>query len=145
MYLFNGYFIVRTKTTVINVKLKYVNSNIWRFSIFELTYIFKTSFKDPSPKQLKTSIQEIRKAELSLGSKYKVVLNSELANKKKLKKSLVTSNNFKKGHKINLASIKIKRPGTGIRPKDLNKILGLKINQDLKKDNVLKKSIFFKK
>ena len=98
-----------------------------------------------TPGQLKKSINEIRKAELSLGSKYKVVLNSELANRKKLKKSLVTSKDLKKGHKIDLVSIKIKRPGSGIRPKDLNKILGLKVNQNLKKDTVLKKRMFFKK
>ncbi len=94
-----------------------------------------------TPNQLKESINDIRKAELSLGSKHKIVLNSELANKKKLKKSIVTSSDLKSGQVVKLSSIKIKRPGTGIRPRDLNKILGLKIKKNLKKNTVLKNNM----
>ncbi len=97
-----------------------------------------------SPKELKKSIQEVRLADTSLGKTTKEVLMCEKENRNKLKKSLVFSRNMKKNEKIRLSDLKIKRPGTGIRPKLINKVIGLRLKKNIKA-NTLIKFIFLKK
>jgi len=55
-----------------------------------------------------------------------------------MRKSLVLSNDKKKGDIINIGDVTIKSPGLGLHPYELNKIVGKKINKDLKKDDYIK-------
>jgi N,N'-diacetyllegionaminate synthase len=89
------------------------------------------------PKELIEYIKSIRLAEKSLGMKNKQILLSEKENKKKLKKSLVAKRFIKKGQKISRNLIDIKRPGNGIRPKDIKKVLGKKTNCNIKENTIL--------
>ena len=66
----------------------------------------------------------------------KEILPSEKANRKKLKKSLIFAKNMK-NEKLKLEHIKIKRPGTGIRPKFINKIIGLRL-KNIKLNNLIR-------
>ena len=66
---------------------------------------------------------------------------SEKENRLKLKKSIVTSEDLKKGQLITIKNIAIKRPGDGIRPIDINKVLKKKIKFNLKKNTVLKRKM----
>lgn len=95
-----------------------------------------------NPKELFNYFFNIREAEKSLGISNKVLLNSEKQNKKKLKKSIVSIIDLKKNDKITLKNISFKRPGTGLRPIEINKILNKKINKNIKKNTLLKKSMF---
>ena len=90
-----------------------------------------------SPIELTKSIDEIRQAEKALGSKEKKVLKSEIDNRKKLKKSIVASQDIKKNQIIHLTDLKVKRPGYGIRPIYLKKIIGLKARKNISEDTVL--------
>ena len=90
-----------------------------------------------SPIELTKSIDEIRQAEKALGSKEKKVLQSEIDNRKKLKKSIVASQDIKKNQIIHLTDLKVKRPGYGIRPIYLKKIIGLKARKNISEDTVL--------
>ncbi|MDC0608477.1 N-acetylneuraminate synthase family protein [Candidatus Pelagibacter ubique] len=89
------------------------------------------------PKELIKYIKSIRIAEKSLGMTDKKILLSEEENKKKLKKSLVAKKFIKKGQRISRSLIDIKRPGHGIRPKDIKKILGKKTNCNIKEHTIL--------
>tara|TARA_A100001015_G_scaffold282031_1_gene345872 strand:- start:41 stop:1093 length:1053 start_codon:yes stop_codon:yes gene_type:complete len=91
-----------------------------------------------SPKELKKSIQEVRLADTSLGKAKKEVLMCEKENRNKLKKSLVFSRNMKKYEKIRLSDLKIKRPGTGIGPKLINKVIGLRLKKNIKANTLIK-------
>lgn len=94
------------------------------------------------PLELVNYIKEIRKAEKSLGHYQKKIIKSEIENRKKLKKSLVAAKNILKGQKINQKMIDIKRPAYGLRPIDINKIIGKKAKFNIKKYTVLKKKMF---
>ncbi len=95
------------------------------------------------PNELIKFIKEIRKAEKALGNSRKIVIKSEIENRKKLKKSLVSSRLILKGQKVKKDSIEIKRPAYGLRPEDLHKIIGKKAKQNIKKHTVLKKRMFY--
>ena len=90
------------------------------------------------PEELKNYIKSIRDAEMSLGMNEKKIIFSEIENKKKLKKSLVSKINIKKGQKITKSLISIKRPGNGIRPIEISKILGKIAKYNIKKNMLLK-------
>ena len=94
------------------------------------------------PSELIHYIKEIRKAEKALGTYQKKVINSEIENRKKLKKSLVSSKDILKGQRINRNMIDIKRPAYGLRPIDINKIIGKTAKFTIKKYTVLKKTMF---
>jgi sialic acid synthase SpsE len=54
------------------------------------------------------------------------------------RKSLVTAKNILKGQVLKKKDLVFKRPGTGISPTNLKKILGRTIRKDIKKNKLLK-------
>ena len=55
-----------------------------------------------------------------------------------VRKSIVAKKSIKKGEKLSLLNLSFKRPGTGISPMKLNKILGRKASHNFKKDDFIK-------
>jgi len=94
------------------------------------------------PNELFRFVQEIRIAEKLLGNHKKMILKSEIENRKKLKKSLVAAKNIFNGQVIKREMIDIKRPAYGLRPIELNKILGKKAKINIIKNKILKKGMF---
>ena len=84
-----------------------------------------------SPKELEECIRNIRNTEAIMGSYEKRVLPSEKENRKKLKKSLVSSQFIEKGKRLLKKYFKVKRPGTGVLPKLL-----LNISNYVAKENI---------
>lgn len=95
-----------------------------------------------NPQELKRMVAEIRNVEKALGSSEKKPVNSELDILTKIRKSLVANMDIKKGTKITRKMIAIKRPGTGLSPKNFNLIIGKIINRDIRKDQLLRDDMF---
>ncbi|KXS40471.1 MULTISPECIES: N-acetylneuraminate synthase [unclassified Candidatus Frackibacter] len=89
------------------------------------------------PDELKQMVQSIRNIEKALGDGIKKPAESEIANIKVARKSLVVNTELKSGEDLNKEVLDIKRPGTGINPKFLNTVLGMEVKKDLKADQVL--------
>jgi N,N'-diacetyllegionaminate synthase len=89
------------------------------------------------PHELKRMIDSIRNVEASLGSGIKKPAACEIPNRAVARKSLVSVRPIKKGSRIAAADIVIKRPGHGIQPKDIEKVIGLEVNRDLQADDVI--------
>jgi N-acetylneuraminate synthase len=89
------------------------------------------------PEELKKMVEEIRNVEKALGSFEKKPTNSEREIKKYVRKSLVANVDIKKGEKITRNMIKIKRPGYGIEPVNLKKIVGKTAVKKIRADEVL--------
>ncbi len=79
----------------------------------------------------------IRNVEVALGDGRKRPAKSELKNIPIARKSVVTLQTIRQGQMITRDLVSIKRPGYGIQPKDLNKILGLKARRNIQKDQPL--------
>jgi len=90
------------------------------------------------PKELKALIQSIRNVELALGDGKIKPTKSEIKNIKVGRKSILALKDIKKGERFNYANIIIKRPGTGITPMKINKIIGFKSDYNFQKDDFIK-------
>tara|TARA_A100001015_G_C14997646_1_gene716913 strand:+ start:334 stop:1401 length:1068 start_codon:yes stop_codon:yes gene_type:complete len=69
--------------------------------------------------------------------KTRKVLNCEKISRKNARRSLVTKKNLKIGSILKYNNIICKRPGTGISPIDLKKIVGKKIKRNLPEDYII--------
>lgn len=92
-----------------------------------------------TPNELKKTITNIKKTEISLGSSIKTCTQSEISNRDKLKKSLYIQQNIKKGEIFTIKHLSAKRPAVGISPSCYKDIIGKKAKSDLKKDDLLRK------
>lgn len=91
------------------------------------------------PQTLAKLIQRIRKMEACLGSESKKVSTpSEIKSKNWACKSLVTRVEIKKGQKLEFNMLDSKRPGTGISPSEIERVIGREIKTDLAKDTLIK-------
>ena len=95
----------------------------------------KTSY---SISEFKKLVKDIRLTEEILGENKKKFTLDELNIKKVSRKSCVTKNNIKKNSKLKRSNIVFKRPGTGISPFDVKKIIGKKTRVFLRKNTVIK-------
>lgn len=87
-----------------------------------------------NPDELKNMVSNIRETELILGSFDKKPTASEEKIKRVVRKSLVAKNNISKGTKITRDLIDIKRPGNGISPADIEKVVGRIAKINIQKD-----------
>lgn len=84
------------------------------------------------PNELKYLISAIRNTESALsGTGIKAPTSSELDNRLIARKSLVLNKNLEKGAVISSEDVSILRPGTGISPMEIDKVLGRKLALDL--------------
>jgi sialic acid synthase SpsE len=73
----------------------------------------------------------------ALGNGIKAPNPSELEVAKVAKKSIVAGVDIKKGTKITKNMLVIKRPGTGIKPKYFDKVIGKIAKEEIKKDQLI--------
>ena len=89
------------------------------------------------PEELKIMVKEIRKTETILGSFNKKPTDSEKNIMKLVRKSVVANQDIDKGSLIDKDMIIIKRPGSGIKPVDFEKIIGKKAKRKITKDEII--------
>jgi len=89
------------------------------------------------PEDLKLMVDSIRTVEKALGSPIKRPIEAEREGLKYARRSIVADVLIPKGTEITKSMIAIKRPGTGIQPKYLNKVLGRIAKKDIEEDEVL--------
>jgi N-acetylneuraminate synthase/N,N'-diacetyllegionaminate synthase len=89
------------------------------------------------PNELTQMIRKIKEAEKILGKSEKKPTESEKTIMTMVRKSIVAGKNFKKGEVIQKEMLMIKRPGTGISPADIEKIIGKKTKQAITIDEIL--------
>jgi N-acetylneuraminate synthase len=86
------------------------------------------------PDELKEMVKAIRNIEVALGDGIKKPNKSEIEIMKVARRSLVAIKNIRAGEIIKESDITIKRPGTGIPPKFIEIIIGMKLANDIKDD-----------
>jgi len=89
------------------------------------------------PDEFKLMVDEIRKAEKALGSDKK---NPTLSEKKIIKysrKSIVAKKMIKKDEIIKNDMLAIKRPGNGLSPSLIEKVIGKKAKRDIEQDELI--------
>jgi N-acetylneuraminate synthase/N,N'-diacetyllegionaminate synthase len=82
-------------------------------------------------------VESIREVESALGDGVKRPAPSELDTRQVARKSLVTARPIRAGERLAVADIAVKRPGTGIEPADLPRVLGRALRHDLGADQLI--------
>ena len=89
------------------------------------------------PKEMKELISKCKKSFLSLGAENKIITHEEKKQKKKMRRSVVAKNNIKKGSKIKLKDLELKRPGTGIPADKIKNLIGKKAKKTILKNYLI--------
>ena len=90
------------------------------------------------PQEFKKMVQKIRKVEQILGSKNKIITNSEKKNRAVARRSIVANLRISKGQKFTLENLAIKRPGKGLEPQKIFSLLGKKSKKNYRKNEFIK-------
>jgi len=88
-------------------------------------------------KDLKIICSEGLKVFNALGSSEKILSQEELLKKEKFRRSATTSKDLSKGHIFTKNDFVFKRPGTGVSPNEVKKLIGRRLTKDIKKDKTL--------
>ena len=83
-------------------------------------------------------VEEIRKVTVALGNGVKKVSSSEGKNIKISRPSIVAAKEIKKGEKFTIKNLTIKRPGNGISPMKLFKVIGKIAKKNFIQDELIK-------
>ena len=109
-------------------------------TVIEKHVTLSKSLKGPDHKSSATIkefinlVKKIRNYELILGKKFKSFSKSEIHIQKVARKSAATSRKIFKNEKIKIKDICFRRPGTGVSPFNIKKIIGKKTLIDLEKN-----------
>jgi len=90
------------------------------------------------PAELEEMVRGIRLVEKALGSSVKAPVESELEVRDVARRSIVAKVDIPAGTVITEDILAFKRPGTGVSPKDVSKLLGSKTKHNIKKDELIK-------
>src|SRR3989344_1468854 len=90
-----------------------------------------------NPAELKEMVQAVRHVEASLGTERKYVLPEERHTYLYDKRSLVSACDIKQGQKITKRMLTHKRPGTGVRPKYRDAVIGRRASVDIPADTTI--------
>ena len=82
-------------------------------------------------------VKKVRKAEQIYGNKRRIFKSSEKNVKSASRKSITAKRTIRKGENITKSKISFKRPGTGISPIYLDKIVNKKAKKDILKNNLI--------
>jgi N,N'-diacetyllegionaminate synthase len=90
------------------------------------------------PADLRTIVEEGRNVFDALGSGRRTVTRAEHEKRERFRRSLVARRSLPRGHTITEEDLNTKRPGTGIAPDELRYILGRKLADDVREDQVIR-------
>jgi len=82
-------------------------------------------------------VRAIRSVESALGDGVKRPMPSEADTRRVARKSLVAARALKAGERVAAGDLASKRPGTGISPAELPRVLGLRLTRDVAADEVI--------
>lgn len=98
------------------------------------------SLLSANPSELHQLTNSIYTIQTAMGTGKKLPAKNEISTRKDIRKSVVAIKNIKKGTKITVDSIDVKRPGYGLPPSHLTKILGKIARRNIQNDKPIMKS-----
>ena len=112
-------------------------------SVIEKHFTLDRGMKGPDhkasiePDELKMLVKSIRNVERALGDGVKKASKEEEKNKKAVRKSVIAVSDIPKGIIIKDNMLTVKRPGTGISPLFMDKVIGKKAKVNISKDTLI--------
>lgn len=112
-------------------------------TVIEKHFTLDTSMQGPdhkaslAPVDFRSMVEAIRSVERALGDGIKRPVPCELKNMIVARKSVVAAQTIDEGEVITREKLAVKRPGSGIPPRDLGRVVGLKASRPIPRDTVL--------
>lgn len=89
--------------------------------------------------ELRQMIKEIRIVEAALGDGKKRPTMNEIEAKRTVRRSIAASKCIRKGETLTIDSLRIVRPGNGLEPRMINKVVGKTAKRAISKDEILRR------
>lgn len=89
------------------------------------------------PEAFRTMIQSCNAAWAALGSHERVVSEAELAQRRNMRRSIISRRTIPAGSVIELMDLDFKRPGDGFSPAEIEQVVGKKAVHDIAPDEVI--------
>ncbi|HWR61184.1 MAG TPA: N-acetylneuraminate synthase family protein [Clostridia bacterium] len=89
------------------------------------------------PEELKLMVRQIREVEKAMGDGAKKVFREEMENYEKARRSLIARVDIPEGTVITEKMLTVKRPGYGIKPRDIGIVAGRTAKVDIHEDDIL--------
>jgi len=90
-----------------------------------------------NPQEFKQLVDSIRLAESMFGSNEKKIYPNEMRVNERASRSIVFARDMTMGELITEEDLDYKRPGLGLRPYEADKVIGLRLTRDSKKDDLV--------
>ena len=92
------------------------------------------------PEDLKNLVNGCNDVYEAMGSKERVVLQAEVEQKAKMRRSVIAARDLKAGQVLTADDLDAKRTGTGISPDRIDSMIGMTVTRDITADELLKES-----
>lgn len=89
------------------------------------------------PPEFTALAQKCRNIQSAMGKKERVLSREELDQRKNMRRSLVAVRDIAAGEVIQEADLYSKRPGTGIAPNEISKVIGKKAKKNISADTII--------
>lgn len=89
------------------------------------------------PDEYGNMIRQCLNVHVALGNEERVVSEAELNQRKKMRRSVVATRDLKAGDIITEEDLDVKRPGTGLPPEMMTKLIGTVVKEDVECDTLL--------
>ena len=90
-----------------------------------------------NPEEMRIIVEESRNIVKALGTYRRVVGKAEEEKKLKFRRSIVVKSDLRQGHILTLDDLSFKRPETGIRPDEVQYVIGRKLKRDIENDELI--------
>ena len=97
------------------------------------------------PPEMKALVEACRSVYEALGSEERILLQGEKEQQLKMRRSLVSARSISSGEILTADDIVAKRPGDGIPPDCVERLVGRKVNTDIPKGHLFRKEFFDEK
>lgn len=89
------------------------------------------------PEEFSSLVSKCRLVQTAMGCKNRILIEEEIQQRSRMRRSLISIRDIKKGEIVKEEDIYAKRPGNGIPPNEIDKIIGRKAKEDIKADTVI--------
>lgn len=89
------------------------------------------------PEPLKFMVRKCKAIHSALGTEERCLLPEEIKQRDNMRRSIVVTRDIKAGERLGREDLDVKRPGIGISPEELEKIIGCAVKNDVESDTVL--------
>ena len=89
------------------------------------------------PDEFAKLVECCKNVQTAMGSKERIVPEAELKQRANMRRSIIAASDLPKGKVLEFADMDAKRPGTGLPPEMMARLVGKRLTSDIEKDTLI--------